>query len=532
MENLSEKYISYYINASRSRGNLADKFKEYDRYWEGDVNRKKSENDPASNTNIIHANVEGQVSQLIEQNIAVSAVPVTPDDVPFSETVRVILEFILNKNKMVRTLDIHERRREKFGTGVLRVTFDPEALDGQGIPRIDCVSNTAVYVDPCITDPYRINEAEFVIERIKKSIYWAREHYGNEVADMIKPNFDPAYDAPDEDFDAEGDNDWYVHLLVWTNSGGSLRLVEMTGCGIILSDSGEGFYKTSRYPYFFTPLYYRENSIWGKGDVELLKPLQDLINDLDDQIRINARLTGNPQRLIETGSGIDLDALTNEAGLNIPVNHVNSVKNLDAPPLPPYIENRRNAALQYESQKVIRFSDQMSGGGKQAGVSTATEALAIQQAGNIALVHKKLILQETLSEVFSYCLMLCEQFWTEEMAFRITDKKDKFLYFTPSSLGEIIDKNGKAKSAQFDISVTVGAGMPKNNAFIYQLMTELCSGGIITKAEARKYLADRFGLPITPEMPEDETQEGASIKTIPANDIEGSKLSKNINQNV
>ena len=532
MDNLSEKYVSYYINASRSRGNLAERFAEYDKYWEGDVNRKKSENDPASCTNIIHSNVEGQVSQLIEQNIAVMPTPVTPDDVPFSETVRIILEFILNKNHLIRKLDIHERRREKYGTGVLRVTFDPEALCGQGIPAIDCVSNTAVYVDPCITDPYRINEAEFIIERIKKSIYWAREHYGDEVASQIKPNFDPAYDAPDEDFDAEGDNDWYVHLLVWTNKGGSLRLVEMTGCGIILSDSGEGFYKTSRYPYFFTPLYYRENSIWGKGDVELLIPLQDLINDLDDQIRINARLTGNPQRLIETGSGIDLDALTNEAGLNIPVNNVNSVKNLDAPPLPPYIENRRNAALQYESQKVTRFSDQMAGTGKQTGVSTATEALAIQQAGNVALVHKKLILQETLSEVFAYCLMLCKQFWTEEMAFRVTDKKDEFLYFTPSSLKEITDNKGRVKSAQFDIAVTVGAGMPKNKAFIYQLMTELCRGGIITRSEARKYLAEQFGLPITPEAPETEETGKTDIKTINAGDIEGAKVSKNINRNI
>ena len=492
----AERFISYYISASRDRNELNEKMKKYNRYWEGEASGKKSENDPASNTNIIHANVEGQVAQLIEQSIAVVPAPVTPADVPFAEKVRVILEFILNQNRLIRKLDIHERRREKYGTGILRVTFDPTSLGGQGLPVIESVQNDAVFVDPCITDPYRINEAEFVIERIKKSIYWAREHYGDEIAAKIQPNFDPAYNAPDEDVNNTGDNDWYTHLLVWTNKGGTLRLVEMTGCGIILSDSGEGFYKTPCYPYFFTPLYHRENSIWGKGDVELLIPLQDLINDLDDQIRINARLTGNPQRLIETGSGIDLDALTNEAGLNIPVNTVNAVRNLEAPSLPAYIENRRNTAIQYECQRITRFSDQMAGSNQREG-ATATEVMALQQAGNQAMTHKKLILQETLSEVFSYCLLLVKQFWTEEMAFRITDKKDEFMYFTPSDLAEITDEKGKKCDARFDISVTVGAGMPKNKAFIYKLMTELCAGGIISPQEARKFLSEQLGLPIS-----------------------------------
>ena len=67
-------------------------------------------------------------------------------------------------------------------------------------------------------------------------------------------------------------------------------------------------------------------------------------------------------------------------------------------------------------------------------MTTATEAMAIQQAGTAAASHKKIVLQETLSEVFSYCLMLVKQFWTREMAFRVTDKKDEFIFFKPSYL--------------------------------------------------------------------------------------------------
>ncbi len=323
-----------------------------------------------------------------------------------------------------------------------------------------------------------------------------------------------------------GDNEKYLHMLVWTREDGKLRLTEMTGCGLILSESGEGsFYENGKYPYFFTPLYRREGSIWGKGDVELLIPLQDLINDLDDQIRLSARLTGNPQRVVSTGSGVDLDALTNEAGLNIPINDINAIKNLEPPKLPEYIVQRRNMALQYETQRVSRFSDQMTGN-KQQGVDTATEALALQQAGTAGIQHKKVLLQETLSEVFAYCLDLVREFWTRDVAIRVTDTDDEFIFFKGTELDEIPSVkpadsrfkgkfssanpdaesprfmlDGQKKSAEFDIKVTVGAGMPTNKAFVYNMMMELAKGGLITPEEMRKWLVESFGLPVEPELP-------------------------------
>ena len=95
--------------------------------------------------------------------------------------VRIVLEFVKDKNSLIRKLDMHERRREKYGTGVFRVTLDPDALGGLGLPVIECVPNHRIYVDPCVTDAYKLNEAEFVIETVTKSIYWARETYGDEV---------------------------------------------------------------------------------------------------------------------------------------------------------------------------------------------------------------------------------------------------------------------------------------------------------------------------------------------------------------
>lgn len=495
---LAAKYRKYYLDAweDKKRRGIPERFALYDAYWEGDVNLPETENDPASCTNIIHANVEGQVAMLLEQSIGILPVPVSPDDAPFAANVQKVLEFIKEKNRLTRKLDLHERRREKYGTGIFRVSFDPACLHGAGLPVIEAINPLHVFVDPGITDVYKINEAAFIIETVCKTVHWARQQYGDVIADAIVPGYRPQFEGDD------GGDDTYLHMLVWTREGGKLRLVEMTGCGLILSDSFQNgekdFYPGGRYPYFFTPLYHRENSIWGKGDVELLIPVQDLINDLDDQIRINARLTGNPQRLVETGSGIDLDAMTNEAGLNIPTTSVSAVKNLEAPPMPSYILQRRDTALRYESQRITRFSDQMTGA-KQAGVTTAAEATVLQQGGQMSIQHKKLLLQETLSEVFSYCLSMIRAYWTEEVAVRVTDEKNSFIFFRASDIRGAAEED--RKDAAFDIIVTVGAGLPANKTAAYQMMSDLFAKGLVTAEEVRTFLADYLGMPLKTEAP-------------------------------
>lgn len=520
---LAAKYIKCYLDAweDKKRRGIVERFALCDAYWEGDVNLPVSENDPGSSTNIVHANVEGQVSMLLDQSVGILPVPVSPDDVPFAANVQKVLEFIKEKNKLIRKLDLHERRREKYGTGVFRVTFDPAALSGVGMPQIEAVHPKNIFPDPGITDVYRMEEAAFIIETMVKTIHFARMQYGDVVADAIVPGFRPQYEGDD------GGDDTYLHMLVWTKEKGKLRLVEMTGCGIILSDSfengEESFYPGGRYPYFITPLYYREGSVWGKGDVELLIPVQDLINDLDDQIRINARLTGNPQRLVETGSGIDLDAMTNEAGLNIPTTSVSAVRNLEAPPLPSYILQRRDAALRYESQRVTRFSDQMTGA-KQAGVTTAAEATVLQQGGQMSIQHKKLLLQETLSEVFAYCLEMIRAYWTEEVAVRVNDKKGEFIFFRGSDLRYRAAKDGQEKDAAFDLIVTVGAGLPQNKTAAYQMMSDLYAKGLVTGEEVRTFLADYMGMPLSMAPPEKIVD---AVQTAEIESAETAGLTKN-----
>ena len=572
-QELAEKIQTWYNDSYRDKDDrdVFDKMETADLYWEGDAHPPESDTDPASNTNVVNSTIEGQVSYLVEQNLAIEAKPRTPSDLPFRDKAVTLMEFCREQNKMRRKLDVHERRRKKFGLGVFRALFNPDVLDGLGLVEFEPVNPAYIFFDPVVTDVYKIQEGRFVIETINRSIDSARHKYGNDLADAITPGYFPMqYEDIFDEFDDGPAGpiavDHYLHLLVWTHvwvddedtednepdadsgeDGESiaddtmkedkakkkvLRLIEMSACGVILRDTYADDVviceDDNRFPYFLTPDMYREGTVWPKSTAELLIPLQDTIDDIEDQIIINGRLTGNPQRLIGSTSGIDPNMLTNDGGLAIPTDDMSGLKYMEIPAMAQYIINHRNQKLQYERTVVSRWSDQMSGV-KQAGVDTATEALGLQQGGTQSITHDKSLLEETLAEMFVYALTLMMENYTEPEIFAITDKKDEFEEINASQLRNIpqlipaTDSWKRSMAMQFpdaenvpkwqphpdnltkrialDVSVNVGAGMPNNKGFVMQMIDKAFAQKVITPQEYRELLREYVGLPIDAEPP-------------------------------
>ena len=562
----TDMYIDWYKSSysdKDSRGFIA-LWEQLDGYWEGNISEE--EDAIGSNTNIIHPNVEGEVSLLTNQNLTVFVAPRTPSDRPFAEYVGILLTWICDRNKLKRKIDVHERRRKKFGTGMLRVMFNPDYQNGFGLPTIENANPAYVYVDPNITDIYDIENAEYIIEATNKSISWAKKAFGEDKAAAIMPGYNVMSDDVDMFGESDGETDEksqdnYVHLFVWFKDDDELVLVQCSADGIKLEDSRaketKKYFPNNRYPYFPTPLYFREGTIWGKGDAELLVNTQNLVDDFDDQMRMNARLTGNPPKLVDIKSGIDLEKFTNEAGLIVPTYDINGAKYMDPPDFPTYIENRRKYALEYEIAKITRFSDQQTGMA-QKGVDTATEALALAQSANASVDHKKVLFEETFSEVLEYMLDMVKEYWTEEQAFRLTDKDAPFVWFKGSKLKDIpvlvepdaefrnkymannkvapksmmlmddSGKNPKTKEAVFDLVCKMGVGIPNNPAFQYKIVSESYINGTMTREEYRKWMVDNMGLPVDPAFPMQAQPEatggqmaGQKNATMPNANVEG-----------
>ena len=571
---LAEQYLLWYRRGyeDKQRLGLIEKWQDVEKYWEGSF-EYDDENDPAPNTNITNSNVEGKTALLCDQTIAVQVDPREPGDRPFCDMVRTLADYIKERNKMYRKIEVHERRREMFGTGIFRVLWDFDKLNGKGMPVITPIHPNRLIVDPAITDIYDTQEAQYMIEAKSKSIYSARVEYGDEKADAIIPNLDPV-----QNLIQENDEDQYVHLMVWTRykekGKRKLRLVEMSGDGVILRDTKkelenynkkmeeedeleflEGKKKKKEYketelfpndsfPYFFTPDMHRENTIWGKASAELILPISDQIDEIDDNILRNGRITGNPMGLVSNSSGIDPEGVTNAPGQMIPTNDINGFKWLQPPSMPNYILERRNQLMNSDRQVVTRFTDQMIGK-QQSGVDTATESLALQNSGNSMIEHKKGLLQETLSEVFEYSIELALINWNTTMVFRIIgdNGEDDFAEFNPDRLNRVplmiesdteyrnkykeewkkrnpgknmeeLDPNeykymqveNETRKVEYDLSVSVGAGLPNNKAYRYSIVRQMYADGILTKKEYRDYMIKALGMNI-PEIPESLTEQ-------------------------
>lgn len=569
----AEQFLLWYRRADqdKKRVGVTDKWEDVEKYWEGDF--EYDDEQAAPNTNITNSNVEGRTALLCDQNIAVQVNPREPGDKPFCDQARTIVDFIKERNKIFRKIEVHERRRDMFGTGIFRVLWDFDALDGKGLPIIKPIHPSRLFIDPAITDIYDIQDAQYIIEAKNKSIFSARMEYGDEKADAIIPNLDPIGNVL-----VFNEEEQYVHLMIWTkykeNGEKKLRLVEMSGDGVILRDTKKALrehnvkqekedeeeiflgnrkekreplklFPNDKYPYFLTPDMYRENTVWGKGTAELILGISDQIDDFDDNLLRNARLTGNPMGLAANSSGIDVGKITNEPGQIVPTNDINGFKWLNPPQIPQYIINRRSELMNNDRQVVTRFTDQMIGK-QQSGVDTATESLALQNSGNAMIDHKKGLLQETLSDLFEYCLELALLNWNTTMLFRVTGEngEETFSEFNPSILNNVpvmteadtdyredyinrwkqrnSDKNPltdldpeeyrymqvedekgnkETRKIQYDLTISVGAGLPNNRAYRYQIVRQMYVDQALSKREYRNYMSKQLGMNIQ-EYPE------------------------------
>lgn len=522
--------IDNYRAAYEAKENMGlfDEMELAERYWSGDFGVPDDYDDPGSNTNIINTNIETQVASMVDQNIDIELKPYEPADKPYVRKARLILDRIKDLNHLPKKIERHERRKDKFGTGIFRVMYNRKLGDDRiGCPEIKVCNPAYVFPDPNIVNVDDLQEAEFIIETMPKSIYWAEKKFGKERAWAIAPGYNPVENSfvfrEDHGANYEIAGDHYLHILYWCKTKeGKLRLIQLSGCGVVLSDSETDsstnyFTDDGRYPYFFTIDMEREGTIWGKSICSLLFSLQDEIDDYTNMIRRNARLNGNPIKVVSTSSGIEIDKLDNTAGQVVPTNDIGGIKYLEPPTMPSFIAQRRTEAMQ-ERVIISRVSDQQAGV-RQAGVSTATESLNLAQAANVATDTRKTMLQDTLNDVFRYCFDLALNYWNVGMFFQ---DEDDFEYFKPSEMKNIpmmkpatpqfVEKflennpdeeppkfminNKEKRKVKFVFNIQVGAGLPNNKAVAFNYLLEAYKGGLLSKAETRDLMIEYIKLPV------------------------------------
>jgi hypothetical protein len=534
---------------AKDQMDLMERWAKYDDYKHNKQNPIQTPEHPGSVTNIIHPIIEGQISDLTDKPFSTVAEGREPGDDMFSDDVQEMMDFILERNQFNVKLDISEHDRLELGTTVIKTYFDSKALDGKGLPSFEIVSPANFFPDPKWTATHLLQECEFVIHAVPRALSWIRAKFpklGQYVVRETTCPYDPDLDTPNFKTDEVSPSTSQKALLIecyMRDTNGDIYCVHVAN-NIVLEDSrellgkGEKLQRRNQFPFVAIPCYTQRGTGWGQGDVELLIPTQDLINEMDDQIRMTARLMGNPQIVVGRGAGKGFDnrKWTNKPGLRVPMQDSNAWKVVPGVPVSPDVVNRREKG--FEEANIISGRPDVSRGEAPGQITAASAIMALQQAGQKQVIHKARMWKQGWALVLMLLYDELMDNWDESMWVRISGDKPDYKFIDPTTLrnvpvmvpnlnpmegedtikqlsdvqpvmnGEepVVDELGQplqqmapmTRDAEFDLTMNIGDGLPSDKTFMYQTMMDL-SGKmvegrpVVSWQELRNFLRDDIG---------------------------------------
>jgi hypothetical protein len=521
----------------------------FDDYVHSIQNEPISEEHPGSVTNIIKPIIDSEISDITDKPFSTDALGREPSDQMYATDVQDGMDFVLDKNQFKTKLSLSEHDRLELGTTVIKVYTDPEALNKRGLPTFEIVSPANFFPDPKWTASHLLQECEFIIHAVPRPLSWIRRAFpkmGKYVHREISCPYDPDLDIPTTKTDEVSVDTSQKALLIecyMRDDNGDLFCVHVAN-HIVLEDSrdnglvGTKLQRRNMFPFEAIICYPRRGTGWGMGDVEYLIPTQDLINDMDDQIRMAARSMGNPQiaiSLTAAGKGFDARKWTNMPGLRIPMRDINAFKVVPPVPVSSDVVVRREKAFE-EANIISGRPDVARGQTPGQGVTAASAIIALQQAGQKTVIHKFETMKQGWSRVLGLLYDEMVTHWKEGMWIRINGRAPDFRFIDPSKLSNVPimvpnleNESGgdtlkplmgtemvtdpetglsfermtepMTRSAEFDLKLNIGNGLPTDKAFIYQTLLDLAKlqvegRPVISWQELRDYLRQEVSLPL------------------------------------
>lgn len=513
-----------------------------DRYKQGKQNPRQGEDHPGSVTNIIHPTIESQISDLVASPYSVTAKGWERSDDLYATQAQNLLEFVLYRNQFKTKLNTAEHDRLELGLSIFKTWFDPDAFDGNGLPSFDVVSPANFFPDPKITQAEKIQEAEFIIHAVPRPLSWIRANFperGKYVQRETTVPYNPTdtfqFAGADETSEVGSQKALLIECYM-RDEEGKLYCVHVAN-DILLDDTRKKetiVQRNDKYPFVVIPCYLRRGSIWGMGDVELLIPTQDIINELDDMIRMNARASGNPQIVVGKGAGERFDPRkwTTKAGLRIPMKDHNAWSIVPPQNISSDIPIRREKAFQ--EADLVSLRPEVSRGERPTGITAAAAIQSLQQMGQKSVIIKSVLLKEGLARMCELLLDDAMEYWDEEMWIRTLGDKPDWVQINPAEWKEIpimvddlvgaqlglddvkvlTDEDGEpmAREARFDLQFSLGNGFPVDKSFILQMLIDMAGiqfpeGRLVKYNELREFLKNEVGLPLEDDSAAAETMQ-------------------------
>ena len=363
--------------------------------------------------------VEGQVASMMESDIDFRHVTNNPGHETYMSKLDAASELYRRKNNFKQHFKDFARGYDLLGNAFVTISWEKTRNGAKkglsGIPRISIPNVLSVLVDGRIKDYKDLQYAEYIIHEIGyQTVAWARQEFGDDYANALstESNRQEGYD-PDQSAD---DSHTFMLLHVWTrtNKNNNLQLIRMDSNGLIFkeSDPKKPYYENvdNEYPFGMARMMPKLGCFYGFGDGAILKPMQECVNKLADELELAARFSAQGRTYVDKKAHMAPSQITSDPSKiilcddpnqNIFVTEGKGVNNI--------IFNMISFLLR-ESQRATRFHDAMTGN-QQGTSATATQINTQLAQGNVGIKDKKADLSDVMGWADMYALKLCLQYW-------------------------------------------------------------------------------------------------------------------------
>ncbi len=408
-----------------------------------------------------------------------------------------IVPCVLEQNKFESSYDDAMWQKMKTGTGVYKVVWDKNKLNGLGDISIECVNLLNLYWEPGKTDIQKSRyffHTELCDEDLLKQRYPEQLKGGINGQTFISTKF-----LYDDHVDTENKVtviDVYYHkyiqgkntlqyikyvndvVLYATENDTQPVIDETTGAAVGLPMAITGLYDHGKYPYVFDPLFPIEGSPCGYGYVDICRNPQTEIDLMKTSFIKNAQVGAIPRYFRKKGSGgvnieqfldlsnaiIDVEGPIDENALR-PVDHIsldgNYVNVLDRT-----IQELRETSGNTET----------STGNISSGVTAASAIAALQEASGKGSRDSTQGAYRAFSEIVEIVIELIRQFYNMPRQFRILGQYGAEEYISYTNEGIKMQSQGNDfgqdmgnRLSIFDIKVSA----QKKNAYTKVTQNEL-----------------------------------------------------------
>lgn len=394
-------------------------------------------------------------------------------------------------------------RKDRHGAAFLKTYWDPAAHNGLGEIANACVNPLNLAWQPTCTNiqasPYFFHQ-----EYVDKAVLAAR--YPEAKDALAAAERIPEFAAKDESRDLSNVAtvvECYYKVAQPTAVPGVsrnvLHLVVYTGDIVLYCSEDDparrenGWYEHGLYPFHVDVLFPDEDSVFGRGYIDLGKNPQTQIDLLNTAFVKNAIVGALPRWLTTSGAKFSIEDLLDTKKPVIQVEgslDEKILRQVDHKPLEGNYLNLRDSLIQ-ELRETTSNTESATGAGSAS--TTASGIAALQEASGKVSRAANTDSYDVFADIVRMMIELMRQFYTLPRIFRITgaDGKQSFEAFDNTKLlpqkmvGAAGDDSG-LRRPEFDVKVSAQRSSPYTRMAQNELAMQFYSAGFFDPARAEQ----------------------------------------------